>query len=109
MRQNIILDPNANALDKLCCGVIFKAVADYRKERFKLNRFLKKYGDTYKEDPELKYQHDCIIFEIEQIRKFFLEENIYWSYTDLDGETLLNEIERRMKRNDNRIKANQRT
>lgn len=109
MRQNIILDPNANALDKLCCGVIFKAVADYRKERTKLNRFLKKYGDSYKEDPDLKYEHACIIYEIEQIRKFFLEENIYWSYTDLDGETLLNEIERRMKRNDKRIKANQRT
>lgn len=97
MRQNIILDPNANAMNKLCCAVIFKAVVDYRKQRFKLNRFLKKYRDTYKEDPDLKYEHACIICEIEQIRKFFLEDNVYWSYTDLDGKTLLIEIERRMK------------
>lgn len=106
MRQNIILDPKANALDKLCCGVIFKAVGDYRRQRIRLNRFLKKYGDTYKEDPDLRYQYACIIYEIEEIRRFFLEENIYWSYTDIDGETLLNEIERRMKINDNNIKKN---
>ena len=100
MRQNITLDPNANAFDKLCCGVIFRAVADYRKQRFRLNRFLKKYGDTYKEDPLLNYQYTCIIYEIEKIRKFFLEENVYWSYTDIDGVTLLNEIDRRMRKNE---------
>ena len=109
MRQNIILDPNANAMDKLCCAVIFKAVHDYRKQKFRLNRFLKKYGEIYNNDPELLYEYSCIICEIEKIRKFFLEENVYWSYTDLDGETLLNEIERRMRKNDNNIKTNQRT
>lgn len=74
--------------EALASAVILRAVADYRekvRQLSKMNKtvYLLKYDET--------------VADIERLRRFFTEQNIYWDAVGLDGKNILRRIDEQMK------------
>lgn len=83
----------------LACAVIFRAVNDYRKQRFSLSRYFKMWHDKIErgENPYL-WRYNEMIAEIAHLRRFFTEQNIYWDVLNLDGKSILRRIDDQLER-----------
>ena len=85
--------------ETLACAVIFRAVNDYRKQRFILSRFYKKFHEEI-ERGEKKYlwTYNEMVAELAHLRIFFTEQNIYWDALNLDGKSILRRIDDQLER-----------
>lgn len=85
--------------EALVCAVIFRAVTDYRKQRFILSKFCKKFHEEI-ENGEKEYlnTYNEMIAEIAYLRRFFTEQNIYWDAINLDGKSILRRIDDQLER-----------
>lgn len=84
--------------EALASAVIFRAVNDYRKQRFMLSSFYKKFHEEM-ESGNKKYieAYNGMFAEVAILRRFFTEQNIYWDALNLDGKSILRRIDEQMK------------
>lgn len=99
MTYSAIIDPQTTAYDKLCCAVIENAVIEYKKNVRRLWVFNKNYTkDMIINDEFLKLEYYGLIHDIKMSRKFFERPSIYWDYTDINGKWLLQNIDKKFKK-----------
>ena len=85
--------------ETLACAVIFRAVNDYRKQRFSLSRYYKMWYDKIEKgiNPYL-WEYNEKVAELEYLRRFFTEQNLYWDVLNLDGKSILRRIDDQLER-----------
>ena len=81
--------------EALASAVILRAVADYRQKVWQLSKMNK---TVY------LWKYDETVADIERLRHFFTEQNIYWDAVNLDGKSILRRIDEQMK---GKVKTNE--
>lgn len=85
--------------EALASAVIFRAVNDYRKQRFMLSKFYKKYHEEIEScKEEYLWEYNAMVAEVANLRRFFIDQNIYWDAVDLDGKSILRRIDDQLER-----------
>ena len=85
--------------ETLACAVIFRAVNDYRKQKFSLSRYYKIWHDKIEKgiNPYL-WEYNEKVAELAYLRRFFTEQNLYWDVLNLDGKSILRRIDDQLER-----------